>query len=482
MVAAVLLAGCMVGPEYKRPVVESPPAWRVEEKEAKDVANTAWWEQFNDPVLNELIREALQENKDLKIAAARIEQFMGQYAVTRAGMYPQVGAGASGGMQRLSEKGTVPLPPGTTNPDDFYQMFLSGSWEIDIWGKIRRASQAARADILSSEEGRRAVTLSLVAAVASAYIDLRDLDWELEISKKTAESRKESLRIFQARFGYGYTSAVEVSMVKSEYEEALANIFYYGKLVAQLENEISVLLGRNPGPIPRGKPLDEITFPAVPAGLPSDLLTRRPDILQAEQNLIAANARIGVAKALYYPSISLTGAFGFASTDLSQLFTGSANTWSWAVPVSAPIFTAGAISGQVKSAEAVQQQALIRYQQVIQTAFREVNDSLIDQKQTKEQVEALGRRVKALKEYARLARLRYDNGYTGYLEVLDADRNLFAAQLNYSQTMAVLFRSSVSLYKAMGGGWVNIAEGMAQQESPKAGEGTPAATSPTTHQ
>jgi multidrug efflux system outer membrane protein len=321
-----------------------------------------------------------------------------------------------------------------------------------------------------------------VAAVASAYIDLRDLDWELEISKKTAESRRESLRIFEARFGYGYTSAVEVSMVKSEYEQAVASIFSYGKLIAQLENAISVLLGRNPGPIPRGKALDEITFPAVPAGLPSDLLVRRPDIRQAEQNLIAANARIGVAKALYYPSISLTGAFGFASNDLSQLFTGSANAWSWTVPVSAPIFTAGAISGQVKSAVAVQQQTLFRYQQVIQTAFREVNDSLVDQKQTKEQVEALGRRVEALKEYARLARLRYDNGYTGYLEVLDADRNLFAAQVYYAQTMGSLFRSSVSLYKAMGGGWVNIAEGMAQQEAPKTGEETPTATSPTTRQ
>jgi multidrug efflux system outer membrane protein len=452
------LLGCMVGPNYQRPAVETPPSWRVEEKEARDLANTAWWEQFDDPVLNDLIQIALQENKDVKVAAARIEQFVGQYVTTRAALFPQIGAGATGGMERVTENGSVPFPSSVKNPNDFWEIFLNGNWEIDIWGKIRRATEASRAQILSSEEGRRTVILTLVASVAGTYIDLRDADREWEISKKTAEAYRESLRIFELRFKEGFSSAVEVNMIKAEYEQALSRISYYQKTIPQIENALSILLGRNPGPIPRGNSLDGLVLPIVPSGLPSDLLEQRPDIRQAEQNLIAANAQIGVAKALYYPSISLTGIFGFSSTDLSKLFRSSAQAWSWAVPVTAPIFTAGAIRGQVKSAEAFQQELVIRYQQTIQTAFREVDDSLVDQQQTKDQLEALGRQVVALKEYARLAQVRFDNGYTSYLEVLDANRSLFDAELNYAQTKAILFRSFVSLYKAMGGGWVLKAE------------------------
>jgi outer membrane protein, multidrug efflux system len=447
-----------VGPDYKRPAVDVPQTWRFEDKEAKNLANTVWWEQFNDPVLNELIGIALQENKDLKIAAARIEQFVGQYVTTRAALFPQLGAGGSGGGQRVTERGFTPLPSSVTNPNDVWEVFLNGNWEIDIWGKIRRATEAARAGILSSEEGRRAVILTLVAAVASAYIDLRDADRESEISRKTAEAYKESLRIFELRFKEGFSSAVELNMIKAEYEQALARISFYEKTIPQLENALSILLGRNPGPIPRGKTLDELALPGVPAGLPSDLLEQRPDIRRAEQNLIAANAQIGVAKSLYYPSISLTGVFGFSSTDLSRLFRTTSQTWTLAVPVATPIFTAGAIRGQVKSAEALQQELLIRYLQIIQAAFREVDDSLVDQKHTREELEALGRRVAALREYARLAQVRFDNGYTSYLEVLDANRSLFEAELNFAQTKATLFRSFVSLYKAMGGGWVTEAE------------------------
>jgi multidrug efflux system outer membrane protein len=276
----------------------------------------------------------------------------------------------------------------------------------------------------------------------------------MEISRKTAEAYKESLRIFELRFKEGFSSSIEVNMIKAEYEQALSRISFYGKAIPQLEHALSILLGRNPGQIPRGKTLDQLALPDVPAGLPSDLLEKRPDIRRAEQDLIAANAQIGVAKSLYYPAISLTGIFGFASTDLSKLFRTDAQAWSWAVPVTAPIFTAGAIRGQVKSAEALQQELVIRYQQVIQTAFREVDDSLVDQSQTKDQLEAIGRQTAALREYARLAQVRFDNGYTSYLEVLDANRSLFNAELNYAQTKAILFRSFVNLYKAMGGGWV----------------------------
>jgi len=458
LIVVVLLTGCAVGPDYKRPAVDIPQSFRFEEKEAKEVANTAWWQQFDDPALNELIQIALRENKDLKIAVARIGEFVGQYVTTRAAFFPQFSVGASGGEQRVTETGLPPTGHLKGNPNDVWSVFLNGNWEIDIWGKIRRATEAARAGILSSEEGRRAVILSLVAAVASAYIDLRDADREWEISQKTADAYRESLRIFQLRFKEGFTSSVEVNMVKAEYEQALARIFFYEKTISQLENALSILLGRNPGPIPRGKTLDELALPDVPAGLPSDLLGQRPDIRGAEQDLIAANAQIGVAKSLYYPAISLTAAFGYASTDLSKLFKHPAQAWSVAAPVIAPIFTAGAIRGQVKLAEARQQELVVRYQQVIQNAFREVDDFLVEQKQTRPQLEAISRRTMALREYARLAQLRFDEGYTSYLEVLDANRSLFDAELNYAQTKATLFRSFVNLYKAMGGGWVTEAD------------------------
>ena len=352
------------------------------------------------------------------------------------------------------------MASGVDNTNDVWEIFVNGNWEIDLWGKIRRATEAARAGILSSEEGRRAVILSLVAAVASTYIDLRDADRELEISRKTADAYRESLRIFQLRLKEGFSSSIEVNMIQGEYELAVSRIFFFEKTIPQIENALSILLGRNPGPIPRGRVLDELVLPNVPSGLPSDLLAQRPDIRRAEQDLIAANAQIGVAKSLYYPAISLTGIFGFSSTDLAKLFRSGSQAWSWAVPVAAPIFTAGAIKGQVKFAEAQQLELVVRYQQVIQTAFREVDDSLIDQKRTRDQLEALRRRTVALSEYARLAQLRFDNGYTSYLEVLDSNRSLYDAELNYAQTKATLFRSLVNLYKAMGGGWVTEADKM----------------------
>jgi multidrug efflux system outer membrane protein len=460
----VILCGCMMGPNYKRPAIDTPQTWRFEDREAKDVANTAWWEQFGDPVLNELIQSALGENKDIKIAAARVEQFAGLYGTTRAALFPQIGAGATAGRQRASERtgpnptlGSVP----NSNPNfGNYEVFLSGSWEIDFWGKLRRATEAARANLLSTEEARRSVILTLVSSVANSYINLRDLDKQLELTRQTAENYKASYDLFTLRFQHGIVSEIEVSQAKSQYEQALSNVPFFEKLIAQQEDALCVLLGRNPGPIPRGKTIDQLLPPAVPAGLPSDILTNRPDIRQAEQDLIAANANIGVAKALYFPTISLTGLFGWASNDLSHLFNGAAKTWSWAVPVSAPIFTGGAISGQVKSAEAVQQQALIFYEQSIQNAFREVDDALVDQKRTKEQIASQGEEVKALRDYVRLARLRYDSGYTSYLEVLYSESRLYNSELLQTQTQGALLQALVNLYKAMGGGWVVEADKM----------------------
>ena len=452
------LLGCMVGPNYKRPSIETSSSWRFEEKEAKEVVNTAWWQQFDDPILNELIQNALEENKDVKIAAARVEEFMGRYRTTRASLFPQVGAGASAGRSRVTEKAPTPLTSATENPANDFQVFMNARWEIDLWGKFRRGTQAARADLLGTEEGRRAVILTLVTSVAGAYVNLRDLDMQLEIAKRTSKSREETYNLFQMRFRGGVISDLELNQVRSEYEQALSAIPFIEKTISQQENALGVLLGRNPGPIPRGKMIDELILPSVPAGLPSDLLVNRPDIRQVEQDLIAANARIGVARSQYFPAISLTSLFGFESTDLSSLFSGPAKVWNFAAPLTAPIFTGGAIQGQVKSAKAVQQQALLRYQQSIQTAFREVEDALIDQKRSREQLAIQAQQVITLRNYARIARLRFDSGYTSYIEVLDSERSLFNAELSHAQTKGVLFQALVNLYKAMGGGWVMEAD------------------------
>ena len=455
-----IFCGCMVGPDYRRPAVKAPASWRFEEKQVREIGNTAWWEQFEDPVLNELIQEALIENKDIMIATARVEEFVGRYGTTRSALFPQASAGAIAGRSRATENGPTPLTSATQNPADSYSAFLNTSWEIDLWGGLRRATEASRADLLSQKEGRRGIILIIVTSVASTYVNLCNLDKQLEIARRTAQSRKESHNLFQLRFRGGVISELELSQVKSEYEQALSVIPFLEKVIAQQENALSVLIGRNPGPVFRGKKIDDLVLPAVPSGLPSDLLARRPDIRQAEQSLIAANARIGVARSLYFPTISLTGMFGFASTDLSTLFQGPSKVWSWAVPMNVPVFTAGAIGGQVKSAEAQQRQALLIYQQSIQTAFREVDDALIDQRRSREELEIQDRQVESLSTYARFARLRFDNGYTSYIEVLDAERSLFNAELARAQTKGVLFQALVNLYKAMGGGWVVKAEGL----------------------
>ena len=319
--------------------------------------------------------------------------------------------------------------------------------------------------LLGSEEARYAVILTLVASVANTYIDLRGLDRELEIALRTAKTREETYQLFKLRFEGGVISELELSQVTSEYEDVMAVIPGIEKNIAQVENGLSVLLGRNPAPVTRGKPIDALTPPAVPAGLPSELLERRPDIRQAEQDLIAANARIGVARGLYFPTISLTGFYGTASAEFDELFSGPASIWNYGGQLTVPIFTAGRIAGIVKASEAVQQQRLARYRQAIENAFREVDDALIDQQKSRERLAAQGRQVDALRTYAGIARLRFDEGYTSYIEVLDAERSLFNVERSYTLTQAAVLRSLVDLYKAMGGGWVAQADRMAGQSA-----------------
>jgi len=459
LVALLALNGCLLGPNYERPAVDAPPAFRFAESDAKDLVNTAWWEQFQDPALNALIATALADNKDVKIAAARVEQFLGQFVTTRSQLFPQVAAGFDAQRQRVP-LGTTQLPSGVGPVFNQFQATLSASWEIDFFGKLRRQTEAARANLLASEEGRRATILTLVASVASSYVNLLSLDRQLDIAKSTAASRAASVNVFQLRFSGGEVSQMELAQSQSEYEASLATIPQIELQIAQQEDALSILLGHNPGNIARDRELDDLALPAVPAGLPSELLERRPDLRQAEQDLIAANALIGAARALYFPSISLTGLFGSASTRFSSLFTGPARVWSYAGAVTLPIFTAGGIGGQVKQAEAQQQQALFEYQKSIQVAFQEVADALVSLQKTREQLVVQGSQVDALRTYARLARLRFEGGYTSYIEVLDAERSLFNAQLSYAQTQGVVFTSAVSLYKAMGGGWVTDAEHM----------------------
>jgi len=313
-------------------------------------------------------------------------------------------------------------------------------------------------ELFRTAEARRTVVLTLVSAVAGTYVEILALDKQIEITQRTVETRRKTLDYFQMRFDKGIISEVDVSQAEAEYQDALARLPELELAIARAENALSVLLGQNPGPIPRGRTIDELTLPEIPSGLPSDLLERRPDLRAAEQALIAANAQIGVAKSLYFPTISLTGAFGWASIDLSELFNDSAEAWNWGVPVSVPLFSAGRIGGEVKASEAIQQQLLYSYLQTVQNAFREVDNALVEHAKSQQKLDTVAKRVRALQNYARLARVRYDEGLTSYLEVLDAERSLFTAEIAYADTLNELFRSMTNVYKSMGGGWVETAE------------------------
>ncbi|HYJ41728.1 MAG TPA: efflux transporter outer membrane subunit [Steroidobacteraceae bacterium] len=456
--AAVLLAcglhsGCTVGPDYVRPEIEAPEKYRFAVVEANDLANTEWWKQFHDSTLDELISIALSDNFDVRIAAARVDEFYGNLGVTRSGKLPQVGAEAAVGSART--------PPNAAA--DSVRVDAFASWEIDLFGRLRRLTEASRADLLASEEGRRFAVLTLVSTVASTYITLLGVDAQLDIARRTLLSRAEAMRIFEARYKRGASSEFELSQSRSEYAVTKSTIPPLEQAQAQIENALALLLGRNPGPIARTMKIDSLGLPIVPAGLPSEILERRPDIKQAELNLIAANARIGAAKALYYPSISLTGLFGSVSNSFDTLFTGPAELYSYGAAVAGPIFTGGAISGQVSVAEARQQQTLLAYQRAIRTAFRDVENALIASQKSREALLAQKERVDSMREYARLANLRYDNGYSGYLEVLDAERGLFAAELDYTQAKSETFFALVNIYASMGGGWVVDAAALAAQ-------------------
>lgn len=452
----IIAVGCSVGPDYVRPDMEMPDStiymqdYTVEDSLALALADTTWWELFGDTVLTYLITTAVQENNDIKIAAARVDEFMGLYGVAKSDFYPKFGAGASG---QIGESNIQ----GNKFRDNRFSVDLSAFWEIDIWGKIRRSNEAALANLLAAEEVRRGVILSITSLIANSYFDLLSLDAQLEIANRTVESRAKSLNLFQQRWDKGDISQLEISQLESEYWYAKSQIPFLEKSIIQLENAINVLLGRNPGPVPRGQMINNLILPEIPESLPSILLERRPDVLEAEQQLIAANARIGVVKSLYYPSLSLTGLVGFSNNDIAKLFEPSSFVWNAGGNLLAPLFRAGEISSQVDAAEAVQRQTFFNYIKSVQTAFSDAQNALVERKKTEEIYFSDGKRLDALTTYYSLSNLRYEEGATSYLEVLDAERNLFNSELGYIQSRATMMKSVVGIFKSLAGGWLDKA-------------------------
>jgi multidrug efflux system outer membrane protein len=448
-ILAVLAGGCTLTPDYQRPELDVPGGYVEPVTPGPSIANLEWWELFGDEQLQALIRTALEENKDLGAALSRIAQARSALTIRRADQYPFLDVTGQAGRLKQSED----LVPGADSRAD-YGLAANLSYELDLWGQYRRATEAAQADLLATEAAYRNVTISLVANVASFYLLLRDLDQRLLISRDTVRTRRESLRIIEARFDKGTVPELDVNQAEVELAVAEAAVANFERQVVQAENALRILLGRNPGPVARGLRLDEQVFPpAVPAGLPSELVQRRPDVVQAEEILIAETARIGVAEALRYPSISLTGSFGWASDELSGLTSSSAETWGFGGGLFAPIFNSGALEAQAEAQRERTEQALLDYELTLQQAFREVEDALVAVRTFREEHAARLRQVTAARNAARLSQARYDGGVVDYLEVLDSERARFNAELDESATLQRYLNAIVELYKALGGGW-----------------------------
>lgn len=453
-VTLLICTGCAVGPKYKRPTVSVPEGYRglapdAGQQTSASLADEKWWTVFQDPQLQQLIRTALVQNYDVRIAATRILQAQAILGITRADQYPTITGGASTTNARAQRTKVLPEFESSAN-----EVNLSLVWELDFWGKFRRATEAARASLLATEWGKRAVISSLVSNVATAYFQLRELDLELEISKRTLDSRKQSLNLVEIRARGGVTALIDVRQSEQLVYTAAGSIPDLERRIEQQENFLSVLLGNNPGPITRGKSLVENSvLPTVPAGLPSSLLEKRPDIQATEQQLVAANARIGVAKAAYFPQITLTAIAGYQSPALTDLFTGPAGFWNFGGQLLQPIFTGGRIRSNVRLTEAQQQEAVLFYQSTIQQAFREVSDSLIAYRKDQEFRQQQELLAVAAEDTVRLANVRYSGGVSSYLEVLDSDTRYFDAQLALAQAQLNERLALVQLYNALGGGW-----------------------------
>jgi outer membrane protein, multidrug efflux system len=461
----LLLAGCAVGPDYERPKVDTPAEFRTAASAPpappppgaveKSLAELGWWDVFDDPQLRQYLTEALANNWDLRIAAARVLQAEANAGAVRSQFFPTVAVGGELVTARTSQAGASPAPPGVDHQVQFGSVFgTMATYEVDLWGRIRRASEAAVAQLLATEEARRTVRQTLVAQVASAYLELLELDHELEIVRRSYDVRSRSLELTTSREQGGVASMQDVVQARVLVSSAQAAEVDVLRRQQQKENELCILLGRNPGPIQRGRPLREQSMRTeVATGLPSGLLERRPDIRSAEQQLVAANASIGEARAAFYPQLTLTGMFGYQSTNLNDLFTGAARMWQFGPSVTLPIFTGGRLTAQHEFALARFDEAVSFYKQTVQGAFRDVSDSLIQYQRSREFTARQEDTTQARRDAADLANVRYDGGVTSYLEVLFSEQDLLTSELELAQAVRNQLLSVVGVYRALGGGW-----------------------------
>jgi len=448
----LLLTSCTMAPPYERPHVALPTEWPIPPN--SESVNTEWWSQFGDIVLDAYIDEALQNNQDLKVAIARVDTFYARVGIVRSELYPQIEAPAGGGRERISKtaKDFIPAEP---NLYDLYSFGLKGSLELDIWGKIRSASNEALAKLGSQVQVQRTVVLNLVTSVASTYVTLRALDKQLKIAQQTIDARYDAARIAKTRFSLGLTSYMQVEQAISELESAQVRANDIAIQITFGEDQLNFLIGRAHGTIHRGKLIDNFRMPPhIPSDIPSHLLTQRPDILAAEQNLIAANANIGVARAEFFPNFSLSGAAGFATSQFQNLVEQASGTWQYGFDILQAVFTGGRLTANLRMSKAQKREQLHNYVSTVLKACNQVNDALIDHKITLANLDTLRERVETVRGYFHLATLRYNEGQTDYLNFLDAERQLFNTELQYAQAQGEAYTTLIAIYAALGGGWV----------------------------
>ena len=453
LIAAGLLSGCLMGPKYKRPTADIPPSYRSatpDQTAALSLGNEQWWQVYQDAVLTDLIHKALEQNYDVRIAAARVLEAQAQLGITRSNQFPSASVGADIFSQQNARVSML-FPAYQVNAGE---LNLGVIWNLDFWGKYRRQTEAARAGVLATEWGQRAVISSLVANVATAYFELRALDSQLEISQRTLTSRRQSLQLTQLLETHGSASGLDVSQAEQLVYTASETIPDLERQIQQQENLLSTLLGQNPGPIARGRALTEQPLPQnVPAGLPSELLERRPDVRQAEENMVAANAQIGVAKASFFPNLSLTGLGGLESNALHHFVSEPSETWSGALSVSQPVFQGGALRSGLRLARANWQEAVLSYQQTVQNALGQVSNALIASQKNREFREQQDLLTQAAQRSDQLSQVLYQHGGASYLQVLTNETNYFSAELNLVQAQLSERLALVQLYQALGGGW-----------------------------
>jgi outer membrane protein, multidrug efflux system len=470
LLAAFLLSGCAIGPNYERPPLASPETFRGEAPppSAASLADLPWWEVFNDPTLVALIQESLQNNYDLRVAVARVEQAYAGVGVARSELFPQFGYVFDASRGRGTVFGTA-TTIGAASTGNLFLAALNVSWEIDIWGRIRRATEAAQGQFLATDAARRGVVLSLVAGVAQAYFELRELDAELEITRNSVDTFQKTLSLFTRQFQGGVASKLEVERAKAALAQAAATVPRLEAEIVAKEDQLCVLVGRPPGPIPRGALLidQKMPSPEIPAGLPSALLERRPDLVAAEEFAFSANANVGVALANFLPTIGLTSLYGSQSTQLSNLLTKGTGIWGVAGQAAGPLFRGGQLYYSYKGSRATLEETQALYQGTVLTALQEVSDSLVARQKLIESREQQAQAVQALEESVRLSLLRYTDGLANYIEVLDAQQQLFPAETTLAQVERDQLLAVVQLYKALGGGWsIDTTPGTATTPAP----------------